>query len=76
MTTNRNTFLLFTPNLTLCQGSQIYWYQPGYALLYHSNAVNNIGTRHGALVVRNDDELRFGRELFDNIVELINIGIV
>src|ERR1700749_1700553 len=61
-----------TPSI-INQFPQINRDNTGYPLLNHGYSVNNIGAGNGAFVVRNDNELRLGREFADYIIEFINI---
>ena len=44
--------------------------------LDHGDTVHDVGGGHGALVVRDDDELRVLGELTDDVVELVDVGVV
>ena len=55
---------------------QTYRHNRCHALLGHGDSVHDVGGAHGALVVRDHNELRAVAELADNVVELVDIGIV
>src|SRR5690606_10272172 len=46
------------------------------ALLLHGDAVESIGSLHGELVVRHEDELGVGGELSDEPHEALHVGII
>ena len=45
-------------------------------MLYHGDAVEDIGVGHGALVVGYDDELATAGKLSDDVVELVYVAVV
>src|SRR5690606_41619985 len=49
---------------------------PRNTLLYHGNAIDDIGTGVCTLILRDDNELRLIGEFPDTIIELIDVGVV
>src|SRR5690606_1875789 len=49
---------------------------PRNTLLYHGNAIDDIGTGDCTLIVRDDNELRLIGEFSDDVIELIDVGVV
>ena len=60
----------------LCQLPKIDRHHPRNALLYHGYTVNNIGTGHRSLVMSDNDELGVFAKGPDDLVELVDVGIV
>lgn len=58
------------------QGPEIHGRDRRNTLFGHINAINHVHSRHRRLVVRDDDELRILREAADDVVELLDVGIV
>lgn len=81
---NRNYLIEFNIELPLDlaggkksnQLPQIHWDHSTHARLDHGDAIDNICAGHGALVMGHDDKLALMAELLDDLVELVNIGIV
>ena len=56
--------------------AEVYGANCRNALFGHINPINGIYSRHGQLVMGNNNKLRFLGKFLDNIVEFRNIGVI
>src|SRR5690348_14148630 len=58
------------------QLAQIDGHYARYSLLNHRDTIDHVGACHRPFVVRDDDELGILAESADNVVELVDVGVI
>ena len=69
-------FLNIESNQALRQLSQIHRHHARDSFFYHCDSVDHIGSAHRALVVSNNHKLAVFAEATNDVVELIDVGII
>src|SRR5690606_10015943 len=61
---------------SLCDVSKINGHELGYALFHHRDPINYIRAGDGPFIMRYDDKLRLFRKFANDVIELIDIGVI
>src|SRR6478736_339594 len=68
--------ILHRQNITLIKRPEIHLAQTRHSLLFHVHTIDGIHSSHGGLVVRNNNKLRLSGKFLDDLVELLDVGII
>ena len=63
-------------SLRLGQFPQIHRYHTAYSFFHHGDSVDNVCAGHGPFVVRDNHKLTVFAKGSDNVIELVNVGII